>query len=54
MATVRVGLNISNSKNESKSQPKQDGTKRYIVGLNISNSKNESKSQPALYNIAKL
>ncbi|MVN21762.1 hypothetical protein GO621_09455 [Mucilaginibacter sp. HMF7410] len=40
-----VGLNISNSKNESKSQHAYWVDSSYLVGLNISNSKNESKSQ---------
>ncbi|MVN21754.1 hypothetical protein GO621_09415 [Mucilaginibacter sp. HMF7410] len=44
-AAISVGLNISNSKNESKSQPLRFVAYYFIVGLNISNSKNESKSQ---------
>ncbi|MVN21768.1 hypothetical protein GO621_09485 [Mucilaginibacter sp. HMF7410] len=45
---VYVGLNISNSKNESKSQQVAFYLVLISVGLNISNSKNESKSQRVL------
>ena len=41
-----VGVNISSSKNESKSQPPAGLIFKHWVGVNISSSKNESKSQP--------
>ena len=42
-----VVVNISSSKNESKSQRTLNNYLPYLVVVNISSSKNESKSQPS-------
>ena len=45
---LEVVVNISSSKNESKSQPPTTYTILTLVVVNISSSKNESKSQQVL------